>query len=153
MEFAWYDRGIFPPSKFYLNYISGDTGDLVEEIERLHIKGDGPMENGHAVPEVGLSICFITSGNFLMLCMFLLHCMFQLMVGNFGKAVYRQLACDSHTLHLCIQDGEYFEGDVPEGEAPEEVEGTEVEYVEEVEENGTAAENEEWGGEDKEGAL
>jgi coatomer subunit beta' len=94
-------RGIFPPSKFYLNYISGDTGDLVEEIERLHIKGDGPMENGHAVPE----------------------------------------------------DGEYFEGDVPEGEAPEEVEGAEVEYVEEVEENGTAAENEEWGGEDTEGAL
>jgi hypothetical protein len=28
-----------------------------------------------------------------------------------------------------------------------------VEYVEEVEENGTAAENEEWGGEDTEGAL
>jgi hypothetical protein len=149
-------RGIFPPSKFYLNYISGDTGDLVEEIERLHIKGDGPLENGHAVPEVGLSICFITSGNFLMWCMFLLHCMFQLidwLLVTFCKRVYGQLPCDSHTLHLCIQDGEYLEGDVPEGEAPEEVEGTEVEYVEEVEENGTAAENEEWGGEDTEGAL
>ncbi len=82
--------------------------------------------------------------------------MFQLidwLLVTFCKCVYGQLACDSHTLHLCIQDGEYLEGDVPEGEAPEEVEGTEVEYVEEVEENGTAAENEEWGGEDTEGAL
>ncbi|KAH9566824.1 hypothetical protein CY35_04G149400 [Sphagnum magellanicum] len=46
-------RGHFPPAKFYLNNIGSDTGDLVAELETLNIQEDGPVENGHAVPEDG----------------------------------------------------------------------------------------------------
>jgi coatomer subunit beta' len=46
-------RGHFPPAKFYLNNIGSDTGDFVGELERLNIQEDGPVENGHAVPEDG----------------------------------------------------------------------------------------------------
>jgi coatomer subunit beta' len=52
-------RGHFPPAKFYLNNIGSDTGDLVGELETLNIQEDGPVENGHAVPEVELSFCFL----------------------------------------------------------------------------------------------
>jgi hypothetical protein len=51
--FVWHKRGHFPPAKFYLNNIGSDTGDLVGELETLNIQEDGPVENGHAVPEDG----------------------------------------------------------------------------------------------------
>jgi hypothetical protein len=68
--FVWHKRGHFPPAKFYLNNIGSDTGDLVGELETLNIQEDGPVENGHAVPEVELSFCFLTLCQLICCCMF-----------------------------------------------------------------------------------
>lgn len=60
------NRSKFLPAAEYLNYVSGHPGELIDEVEGLHVNEEPPLENGGDVHEVNF-ICLPYSCNLRLL--------------------------------------------------------------------------------------